>query len=404
MSRYVALFCLAMMHALVDAFAMFLEPLWPELRKSLNLSQIELFGMLSIAAIAPNFSQLLFGYLGDRYGTRWLLWFGPAVAVVCLSCIGLVDTARAFGVLLLLGYVGVGAFHPEAAVAAGKLLPEQRTRSLSIFMFGGTLGLGVGPMLSGNIVKHFELPALAWMALPGVVLVLLVQLLAGRQTACAVPDQKETHSATEATRGSRARLALFLLLVCALRVVPNAGMTKAIAFTLEARGFAADVIGDAQSLFLVSGSLGMLLVATHFNQGWERALMIWSPLAAVPLLIGLTVPACPYWLMLTLLIPAGVILTGATPAMVSYSHQLFPRGTGMASALTMGLSWGISGLLVAQMTTHFDEIRQPQLLFGAFVPCLLLAALGARFLPLAPELTRSVNQMAEAEPATAGQA
>ena len=47
---------------------------------------------------------------------------------------------------------------------------------------------------------------------------------------------------------------------------------------------------------------------------------------------------------LALLVPSGVVLVGTTPAMVSYAHQLFPRDAGKASALTMGLSWGTSGL------------------------------------------------------------
>ena len=381
LSPYRALFCLAAMHGLVDAVAMFIEPLWLELRTTLQLSPRQLFWLLSIAAVAPNFSQLVFGFLGDRYGVRWLLWFGPLVAVLCLSGIGLIRSVPFAGAMLLAGYVGVGAFHPEAATAAGRLLPQQRTRALSLFMFGGTLGLGAGPMLSGNLVQQFGLPSLAWLAIPGVLLVVLVQRLAGRAArgapigpaAVAVPDAGGSPR--------RTGLALFLVLICALRVVPNTGMTKAIAFTLESQGYAADRIGDAQSLFLISGSLGMLLVATRFNHGWERALMIGSPLAAAPFLVGLAVDGCPYWLMLVLLAPAGVILTGATPAMVSYAHQLFPRGTGMASALTMGISWGVSGLAVAGMITAFDHLHQPQWLFAAFIPCVLLASLGAACLP-----------------------
>jgi len=75
-------------------------------------------------------------------------------------------------------------------------------------------------------------------------------------------------------------------------------------------------------------------------------------------------------------------LVGTPPAMVSYAHQLCPRDAGMASALTMGLSWGTSGLLVAGMITVFvDQYDKPALLFAAFVPCLALSAAGAAFLP-----------------------
>ena len=76
------------------------------------------------------------------------------------------------------------------------------------------------------------------------------------------------------------------------------------------------------------------------------------------------------------------MLIGTTPAMVSYAHQMFPRDTGMASALTMGLSWGTSGLAVAAMTPVFaEQLHRPALLFAAFIPCLLFSAGGAMLLP-----------------------
>src|SRR5262245_25260476 len=108
------------MHGLVDAVAMFIEPLWPELRHSLNLTQTELFALLSITSVAPNFSQLLFGYVQDRYGSRYLLWLGPATAAICFSIIGIAKTPEMLGLILCLGYVAVGSFHPEGAVTASQ--------------------------------------------------------------------------------------------------------------------------------------------------------------------------------------------------------------------------------------------------------------------------------------------
>lgn len=370
------------MHGVVDAVAMFIEPLWPELRTALRLSKGELFVLLSVTAAAPNFSQILFGFVQDRYGSRYLLWLGPAVATVCLTMVGKVGMAGSLGLLLAAGYVAIGSFHPEGAVFAGKLLPEQRTRAISLFMFGGTMGLGIGPAVSGNLVKLYGLSALAFLAIPLLMLIGAIHLLSRRAVAAIeLPHVHDVHSTAEPL-AARLKLALFLLLICALRVVPNTGMTRALAFTLEQRGFDSDVIGNVQSLFLVCGSLGILLVGSRFGHGSERWLMIYSPLAAIPMMIALAIPGCPTWLLVTLLVPSGAVLVGTTPAMVSYSHQLFPRDAGMASALTMGLSWGTSGLAVAGMITVFvDQLNQPVLLFAAFVPCLAISAAGASFLP-----------------------
>jgi FSR family fosmidomycin resistance protein-like MFS transporter len=361
---------------------MFVEPLWPELRKSLDLSQSQLFYLFSITAVAPNFSQIVFGFVQDRYGSRYLLWLGPAVAAICLTTIGLAGSAAWLGLLLAVGYLFIGSFHPEGAVFAGQLLPERRTRAISLFMFGGTMGLSVGPTLSGNLVQRFDLHALEWLAAPALLLIVAITLVSRRSVAAAaVPHPPPAHAAAHSL-AARWKLALFLLLVCSLRVVPNSGMTRALAFTLEERGCEAGFIGNVQSLFLVCGSLGILVVGSRFGHGSERQMIVYSSLAAIPLMLVLAIPGCPTWLMVGLLVPSGVILVGTTPAMVSYAHQMFPRDAGMASALTMGLSWGTSGLAVAGMTPVFvEQMHQPALLFAAFVPCLAAAGLGAWALP-----------------------
>src|SRR5262245_58345716 len=382
MTRYLPIFCLALMHALVDAVAMFVEPLWPEFQTALELTERELFVLLAITAVAPNFSQVLFGFVQDRYGSRYLLWLGPAVAAVCLSGIGLAGSATALGLLLAVGYLFIGSFHPEGTVFAGQLLPEQRTRAISLFILGGTLGLSLGPLVSGNLVQWLGLGALPWLALPALALVIGVTLVS-RRAASAVPAPLDRiEPAPRQPAAARFRLALFLLVVCTLRVIPNSGMMRALAFTLGERGFSSGSIGNVQSLFLGCGSMGILLVAARFGHGYERPLMIYSALAGLPLMLGMAVPGCPTWLLVALLVPSGLVLIGTTPAMVSYAHQLFPHDAGMASALTMGLSWGTSGLAVAAMTPVFvDQLHQPGLLFAVFVPGLAASAGGAALLP-----------------------
>lgn len=384
MSRVLPLVCLAILHALVDAVAMFVEPLWPELAHDLKLSPDGLFLLLSVAGLSPNFSQMFFGYLQDRHGSKYLLWLGPCIAAVLLPCLGLAGSPAVLAMLLFSGYVAVGSFHPEAAVFAGTILPERRTRGLALFMFGGTVGLGLGPMLSGNLARSFGIDSLAWLVPALVVAVLLVYAPLRTLAQPGVSASEGRHGDARPSAMSRWKLVALLLLVSSLRVVPNTGMTKAIAFTLEAHGSESNVIGNIQSLFLVSGSLGMLLIGARFSHGWERPLMVWSPIAALPFLAGLALPNVPQWLICVLLIPSGIVLVGTTPVMVSYAHQLFPRDTGMASALTMGLSWGISGLISARMITGLTEAGHPEWLFAAFIPCVLISCGTALWLPPPP--------------------
>lgn len=381
MRHYWPLLCLALLHAIVDCFAMIPEPLLPWFKSEFRLSPEGLFVLLTVSQFAANFSQPVFGYVRDRYGLPAVLWLGPVVGILCISLIGISGNLPVLCLLSGLGMVGVGAFHPQAAVTAGTLLPEQRTRGLSLFMFGGTLGLGLGPTIGGFLVASYGLKSLAVLAIPGTLLVCLLYFFSLGNTAprAATPPSDFGRQFAIITR--QWKLVCLLLVVSSLRVVPNIGMTKALAFSLSDQGLETSRIGLFQSIFLVSGSIGMLLMATSFRSGWERASMIICPLAGIPLLFGLGTGDVATPQLVLLLILSGALLNGTTPAMVSYAHHAFPQGAGFASALTMGVSWGFGGILVALLISGFDALGHMEWLFPAFIPCQILAGIGALLLP-----------------------
>ena len=73
------------------------------------------------------------------------------------------------------------------------------------------------------------------------------------------------------------------------------------------------------------------------------------------------------------------------PVYISYGQQLLPHGQRVASSITMGVSWGMSGSLVAAAVwafQRFDSLNHIFILFaiacGLEQPHLLLAAANAR--------------------------
>ena len=402
MSRYVPLICLALTHTLVDTVALLIAPLWPELKSSFTFTPTMLLVAFVVQALPTSVSQMVFGYLRDRRATPLWLLLGPILAAVFLTLIGAAPNTAVLLVLLFVGGIGVGAFHPEAAVTAGRMFPENRTRALSVFMFGGSLGLALGPLLGGFVVSQWGLVGLAYLGAPIVVLVWLLRRI-GR-----LGDLVEATSRTEATPRTkpvlsigqmlegRGRLALAIFLICSLRLVPNMAMDKVLAFTLSSRGYSTFEIGKYQSLFLASASMGMFVMVFRFRPGWEKGFMVACPLVGIPLLFLLGLETCPQWLFVTLLVLTGITLWGTTPAMVSYAQQLFPKAAGVASAITMGLAWGLATLIQAPITAHFQATEFPQHAFYWFLPCLALAAIGAWFLP-ASSATRDVREEVQPE-------
>ncbi len=389
---YRCLICLTLTHIVVDASAIVVGPLWGELKRVHALTENTLFIVLTIHALASSLAQPVFGYIRDRYPIKSILWIGPLLGAVMMPMVGPANNLIILCFALLLGGIGIGSFHPEAAVVAGSLIPERRTRSLSLFMFGGAMGLALGPLVCGAIVSTWGLSSI-WILAPlysG--LILFLYRLGKPPAELFERDRKKPAQTLSQMLEGRIFLALFLFLVCSLRLVPNMAMDKLISFILEKQGASAIQIGMMQSIFLFSASAGMLLMAFRFKSGHEKAFMVGCPLLGIPLMLVLGWEGCPTWLMGLLLIPCGLVLWGTSPAMVSYSHQLFPKGGGVASAITMGMAWGGGGMIQAKITSHFVAIDVPHQAFHAIIPCLVLATIGALFLP---SMTRQVEPETE---------
>ncbi len=386
MSSVRALVCLSLLHCVVDACAMLVEPLWPRLSSELQLTPGSQWLLLTAAMLAVNFSQPVFGLLRDRWHLPAVMWIGPLVGMICLPLLGVLPHVGALCAVLSLGLIGIGAFHPEAVTMAGTVLEGQRTRGISIFLLGGTLGLGIGPLIGGYCVQAWGLRSLALLIPPGIVLVLLLEL----------GSRGGSHRRKPPADGQRVRLIPFLrehgsmagllLLVSTCRVLPAVGIPKAVAFTLANQHIDVGAIGLTQSAFLSAGSLGMLYLAGKFQHGTERRHLVLDPLVALPLVVGLGIWHANYYATVALLVLAGLVLNGTTAAVISYAHQLFPHNTGIASSLTMGFAWGLAGIVVAILTTVTNQAQHPEWLYWTFLPPLLLSSLLAVFLPRIDQL------------------
>jgi FSR family fosmidomycin resistance protein-like MFS transporter len=380
-----ALLLLMIAHGLVDAFAALVQPLWPSLERSLSLESGSVQWAFVLWTLSTSVSQLFFGYFGDRHQGRWMLWVGPLVSVVCLSAIGWASSLPALCTLLVLGGLGIAAFHPEAAALAGASSPENRSRAMSLFGVGGYLGQTIGPIYSGMLTTRWGLAALAWSAVWGIAAGTL--LLAGMRSLSAArpapaPTQRPRLSLSEIVRGRRRRL-LLILLIGMLRVMPAMGVPLALAYSLSTRGATNEQIGLIQAVFMGGIGGGGFACALLIGRGTER-LALWAlPLAVVPPL--LLCPIAGPW-MLTICVGLAGFLLGATmPVLISYGQQLLPEGQRVASSLTMGVTWGLAGAAVAGTMALLNRMQQPNAAFYVFAAGVVVSSVLCAWLPAPKE-------------------
>lgn len=382
------LLALAAAHCLVDLVALFVQPLWPSLQQKLSTGNASIQWVYVFWTVSASMSQLLFGYWGDRVSGRWLLWAGPIVCVVCLSGIGYADSLLMLTTLIVVGGLGIGAFHPEAAAMVGACAPENRSRAMSVFVIGGTIGQAVGPMYSGWVSEVSGMEALIWSMAWGLPLAacMIPVTWAGSKlqtTSHSVDAPRPSFRQLMRTRGGSIGL---VLAIGVMRVLPVMGTLHAVAFLLDQRGDSTAGIGMAQSVFQFSMGIGVLACALAVGPKHERAALWLLPLFATPALLA--VPLVSYMPLLVCLAIAGLSLGGATPLLISYGQRLVPEGQRFISSITMGASWGLGGVLVAGAMAYFNQYGRPDLGIYVFAPCAALSSILCGWLPSDCQLDR----------------
>lgn len=372
-----AISLLATMHFLVDTAAGSINPLWQGFEERMRLPKGGLLWVVFCWQMATSFSQLLFAWWADRAPQRWLIWAGPCVAAICMGLTGLARDPWTLAGLLIVAGLGIAAFHPEGAAAAGAVAPLRRSRMMAIFSLCGFLGQSLGPFVSASITTRFGFPALAWGGLCG--LGALMLLMTQRRFLPAPPLRRPAPQHDGAARSDWKSWAL-LLSVGTLRIVPSVGVPLVIAYWLEKR----ELIGVTQSAFAIGIGGGSILCAFCVRPHWERGLIWGQPLLAAPCLIA--VPLVPaHWLA-----PAvglcGFMLGIALPVFISYGQQMLPHRPRAASSITMGVSWGTAGgVVVAAMWLAQRWDARPQT-FYALAAFSVAAGLLSLWLPrVAPD-------------------
>src|SRR5512136_3121793 len=160
-------------HFTVDAYSSFFSPLLPLLATRLHLNLAMVGTLVALASLSSSFSQPLFGLVADRLRRPWLIGFGPLVAAVFMSAVGVAPSYAALVGILMVGGLGISWFHPQSAVLATQA-STRRSLAMSVFITGGTLGGSLGPLIAVAVVGWVGLER-SWVVMfPGLVLAALL--------------------------------------------------------------------------------------------------------------------------------------------------------------------------------------------------------------------------------------
>src|SRR5262245_438632 len=102
-------------HFVMDSYSSFLFQLLPLLAMKLQLTPAQVGWMPPMLTVASSLMQPVYGLISDRYLKRSMAVFGPLVAAIFLSSMGMASSLPMLILLVVIGGVGVGIFHPQSA-------------------------------------------------------------------------------------------------------------------------------------------------------------------------------------------------------------------------------------------------------------------------------------------------
>ncbi|WP_371483753.1 MDR family MFS transporter [Kitasatospora sp. NBC_00315] len=118
--------------------------------------------LLALFAVGALLSQVLAGWLADRFGRRSTLLGGMLASAALMVALALSSSIPAFAVELFLLGLAIDVYRPASSALVADLIPERdRTRAYSLLFWAVNLGYTAG-VLTGGLLVRFGFSWLFW--------------------------------------------------------------------------------------------------------------------------------------------------------------------------------------------------------------------------------------------------
>jgi FSR family fosmidomycin resistance protein-like MFS transporter len=364
-------------HFTIDMYAGLLPVLYPLLttRFDLNLQSVALVS-LAYGGVS-SVSQPLFGYIADKFGTRFT---GLAMAWTALlfATIGFAPTFETLLILASLAGLGSGAFHPFGALNANVVIPEgQKNTAMSVYVTGGTLGVALGPIVGAVLFTVFGMRGTAVMMLPGLSIAIWM-LLAMRDVSFTGSRYQDAASRARGAPPLPMTVITIVILVMMLRMVPTIGVQNFIPVWYERLGYGAGFYGPLATTVVLGsavGALGAGSLADRYGRRTVILVTLWLTIPAIFLFAEF--PGPPAFATGAVV---GLLAASTGPLLLVMAQQLMVGRAGMASGLILGLSFIAAALSAPLFGALADAIGLQNAMRS--LPVLVFATIGvAWFLP-----------------------
>ncbi len=361
-------------HFTVDMFGGLLPILYPLMAAAFNLNLGDV-GLIALSyTAASSLSQPLFGFVADRYGSRYL---APASLVWAAIMFGLVGFAPNVGILALfaaLAGLGSGAYHPQGAANASAVTGAiQKNTAMSFYTVGGTSGYALGPILGAIVFGIFGRQGSILIAPFGFISAFLV-LRSFKRLGLGLPEAH--HEAKLQQRKIRWKPLIPILSVSMLRNLVMLSVVTFVPLWYRSLGYSAAFYGVLTSLMIAGGAVGAIFGGLLADRLGQRRVLIAGLALSVPALIIFVLNPGPGALILGPLF--GMLGEGPVSITLVMAQRLLPGRVGTASGFVLGLGFVAAGIGAPITGIVADNIGTPNAMM--LISTLMFVAIIAAFL------------------------
>jgi FSR family fosmidomycin resistance protein-like MFS transporter len=337
-------------HVASDLFQGAITALLPFFVAERGYSYTQVGALLLVASLGSALFQPLLGVMADRMRSGWMMPAGLGLAGVGFAAAGLAPSYAWTLAALLVGGVGVAAFHPEAIRFASNVSGGRKGTGMSLFAVGGSLGFTLGPVLTTPVALAFGLRGTP--VVGAVILVVGLYVLLNLRYVEGFRHVESEDGEAGAGRDDWGRFGLISGTAITRGMVGFGLQAFVPAYLIAQQGTSEAVANAAITVFFAATLVGTLVGGQLADRFGFARIAVGSIVAAVPLMLAIPFVGIPG-------VFAALLLVGFSSGMNFYplvvlAQRAIPSHLGLAAGVILGMSIGLGSASVALLGVLAD--------------------------------------------------
>ena len=338
-------------HGVSDLYAGFLSPLLPVLIKNMLLTKTEA-GLLSVFQLAPSLLQPVIGHLADHISLRYLVILAPAISGVTMSLLGIMPSYLLVAVLLVFAGLSSASLHAVGPVMAGRLSGKKLGRGMSIWMVGGSLGYGMGPIVLVITIKNLSLASTPWLMIFGILT--SVMLFFWLKDVPGRPPHAEQALALRPALQHMKPIMIPIAGIIIMNALMVASLNTFLPIFLTERGSSLVFAGASLSVLQVAGVVGVTVAGPASDRLGRRSILFILQITAFVFMFALI--STNGWIHFVILLVLGFTMLSIIPIFLALVQENSPDNRALANGILLGImfvSRSIAAIIVGLLGDNF---------------------------------------------------